>query len=90
MFEFGFKSDTGRKREINQDSFFVMPEAGIFLVADGVGGHCSGEVASRTAMTDMAAFIRENPVPAEDGDEALMNYFLSLISSVNDLSLIHI
>ena len=84
MFEFGFKSDTGRKREINQDSFFVMPGAGIFLVADGVGGHCSGEVASRTAMTDMAAFIRENPVPAEDGDEALMNYFLSLISSVND------
>ncbi len=83
MFEFGFKSDTGRRREINQDSFFVMPEAGVFLVADGVGGHCSGEVASRTAMTDMAAFIRENPVPEEGGDDAVTDYFLSLISSVN-------
>ena len=36
MLEFGFRSDTGKKRENNQDAFFVMPEAGIFLVADGV------------------------------------------------------
>ena len=71
MLEFGFKSDTGRRREINQDAFFVMPEAGIFLVADGVGGH------------NMAAFIRQNPIPDGVGDDALIDYFLSLITTVN-------
>ena len=83
MLEFGFKSDTGRQREINQDAFFVMPETGIFLIADGVGGHNSGEIASRTAMTDMAAFIKENPIPEGGKDEELMEYFVSLISAVN-------
>lgn len=83
MLEFGFKSDTGKRREINQDAFFVMPEAGIFLVADGVGGHNAGEVASRTTMADMAAFIRQNPIPDGVGDDALIDYFLSLITTVN-------
>ena len=35
MVKFGFKSDRGRVRDNNQDSYFVMPEEGIFLVADG-------------------------------------------------------
>ena len=83
MLEFGFRSDTGKKRENNQDAFFVMPEAGIFLVADGVGGHNSGEVASRTTMTDIAGFIRENPIPDSEGDDSLIDYFLSLITEVN-------
>ena len=83
MLEFGFRSDTGKKRENNQDAFFVMPEAGIFLVADGVGGHNSGEVASRTTMTDIAGFIRENPIPDSEGDDILIDYFLSLITEVN-------
>lgn len=60
-----------------------MPEAGIFLVADGVGGHNSGEVASRTTMTDIAGFIRENPIPDSEGDDILIDYFLSLITEVN-------
>ncbi len=84
MLEFGFKSDTGRQRQINQDAFFVMPEAGIFLLADGVGGHSSGELASRTTMADMASFIRENPIPEGVDDDDLIDYFLSLICGVND------
>ncbi len=83
MIEFGFKSDTGKRREINQDAFFVMPEAGIFLIADGVGGHNAGELASRTTMADMAAFIRQNPIPEGISDDELIDYFLSLISTVN-------
>ena len=62
MYEFGFRCDTGRVRDINQDAFFVIPEKGVFLIADGVGGHNNGELASRTAMTDIAEYIKENPI----------------------------
>ena len=50
-------SDPGCVREINQDSFIERPDAGIWGVADGLGGHSNGEVASRMvcdALADVA------------------------------------
>lgn len=44
------KSDVGRKRQGNQDSFCLAPDLGLFIVADGMGGHAAGEVASRLAV----------------------------------------
>ncbi len=43
-------SDRGLKREGNQDSFLVDERLGLFIVADGVGGHQGGEVASALAV----------------------------------------
>ena len=43
-------SDKGLKREGNQDSFLVDERLGLFIVADGVGGHQGGEVASALAV----------------------------------------
>lgn len=81
--EFGFKSDTGRVREINQDAFFVMPEEKVFLVADGVGGHKDGELASRTAVADIADYIREYPLPDGSDQKAVQDYLESLLQKVN-------
>lgn len=83
MYEFGFRCDTGRVRDINQDAFFVIPEQGVFLIADGVGGHNSGEVASRTAVTDIAEYIRNNPIPKKRGADEIKQYFVSLVFAVN-------
>ncbi len=81
--EFGFKSDTGKLRDSNQDAFFVMPDEGVFLVADGVGGHNFGELASRTAMSDVAEFIKSNPMPLKMDDEKARDYFAKMVFQVN-------
>jgi serine/threonine protein phosphatase PrpC len=63
-------TDVGRKRVHNEDSFLVMPESGLFCVADGLGGHASGEVASRMAVEELAAYFwATDPDPADRAHE---------------------
>src|SRR5260370_13238080 len=47
----------GRQRQHNEDAFLVADEAKLFLVADGMGGHAAGEVASRIAVDSISEFI---------------------------------
>ncbi len=56
-FEAAGLSDIGRVRTNNEDSFFYDAEKGIFIVADGMGGHNSGEVASAFAVSMVKDFL---------------------------------
>jgi len=47
----------GRQRQHNEDSYLVADEAKLFLVADGMGGHAAGEIASRIAVDSISEFI---------------------------------
>ncbi|HEY4490350.1 MAG TPA: Stp1/IreP family PP2C-type Ser/Thr phosphatase [Acidobacteriota bacterium] len=51
-------SDVGRKRTANEDSLFADEELNLFVVADGMGGHAAGEVASKIAVDSIQDFIR--------------------------------
>jgi len=51
------RTDVGRKRQINEDAFFRDDERGFYVVADGVGGHNKGEIASREAVEQLRMWV---------------------------------
>ena len=85
MISVGFKTDRGISRSDKEESVFVMPDKQLFMVADGVGGHNSGELASRMTVGYMAQFVALHPVELVKGDIALKDYFMSLFAGANDL-----
>jgi protein phosphatase len=50
-------TDVGRKRKGNEDSVFINAEQRLFVVADGMGGHAAGEVASKVAVDSINEFV---------------------------------
>lgn len=69
--EFGARSNIGRMRQDNEDSFRVAPELGLFVLSDGMGGQSSGEVASRMTSEEVVAHFREalmNPTVPFSGE----------------------
>jgi len=52
------KTDVGVKRSHNEDNFLTLPEEHVFVVADGMGGHSSGEIASQIAVEGIANFFK--------------------------------
>jgi protein phosphatase len=51
-------TDLGRKRATNEDAFYVDDELGLYVVADGMGGHAAGEVASREAVDTLFGMVK--------------------------------
>ncbi len=50
-------TDVGRKRSINEDAFFRDDTVGFYVVADGVGGHNKGEIASRETVDQLKMWV---------------------------------
>lgn len=73
------QTDLGRKRKSNEDAFFVDDDLGLYIVADGMGGHAAGEVASQEAVDTLHGMVKRgvpklrklfDPVSEEDSRAA--------------------
>ncbi len=51
-------TDVGRKRQHNEDAFLINEELNLFIVADGMGGHSGGELASRMSVQSIEEVMR--------------------------------
>lgn len=72
---FGFEthslSDVGCVRSVNEDSVLTLPEAGVWLVADGMGGHAAGDFASQTIVQEIGGMGM--PASGEDRKARVMD-----------------
>jgi len=53
------ETNIGLRRSVNQDALLADPAVGLFVVADGMGGHERGEVAADIVITSIAEFVRD-------------------------------
>lgn len=80
--EFATALDAGRRRPINEDAIETDAACGVAVLADGMGGHHAGEVASACAVStirrDLARWLRSQPgPPGESGLRAAMGRSIS-------------
>ncbi len=64
LFAYG-ATDVGCRREANEDSFLLMPKNSLFIVADGMGGHAGGQVASKLTVQIVGQALVRRLVEAE-------------------------
>lgn len=76
------RTDVGCVRKHNEDSFLVDLDLGLFVVADGLGGHAAGEVASQIVVDTVARFVGQT---AEKDQTWPMEYDPSLSYDGNRL-----
>jgi len=81
-------TDIGRRREQNEDSLFCDDSMGLYVVADGMGGHQAGEVASKLVVETIRDYIDQNqddqqPENLVDTDEKLSKEAQRLLASIH-------
>ena len=80
IFEAFARTDVGPIRENNEDNMLLMHDEGLFIVADGMGGHAAGEVASEIAVHTIKEVLFED----QDPDETRLNRPLDEEESIRE------
>lgn len=85
-FDCAFLSDIGMKRKQNQDSGTVRPDLGLFIVADGMGGHQGGETASRVCVEEVTRHFEKFQNSAMDERALTEEALLSANRTIYEIS----
>jgi PPM family protein phosphatase len=87
LLEISYLTHKGMVREFNEDGLFVDEQMGLFMVADGMGGHNAGEVASAMAVTEISQFVRAGMDLGKNSETLLREAFFAAHEVVLALSL---
>lgn len=84
MLESCGRTDCGKTRSNNEDNFAVLQDRSLFMVADGMGGHQAGEVASSMAVEKTAALCSPRELASRQGNNAaIQHFFIETFHAVN-------
>jgi PPM family protein phosphatase len=91
--KYAFKTDRGLRRELNEDNCNVLVGySGVpacFVIADGMGGHKSGEIASKKAVDSVCSHLLETNWEIEDISDLLKNIICSVNKELYEFSLLN-
>ena len=81
MLQIGFKCNRGVVRKNNEDACFLIPNQDVYIVADGVGGNNSGEIASSTAVESLASFVKAGDLKSLKTPEEIFGFFTEAVDA---------
>lgn len=83
LFTTGQATDVGCHRDVNEDSFLTRPDYGVWVIADGMGGHAAGDFASQTIVREL------NSIGVPSSAEDLQARFMERLTRANEIILQH-
>jgi protein phosphatase len=88
-FDCWYLTDKGLRRDSNQDSCLINKDAGLFIVADGMGGHSGGEVASKMAVETVEETVLHSDAKKKSARELILQCYEEASRRIFDYASLH-
>lgn len=83
MIKVGYDTNMGIQRKKNEDAYYIIEDQKVYMVADGVGGNNSGEIASKTSVEFISNHLLAEPIDPAWTSDRIKDYFIHIIVKAN-------